>query len=231
MRASLTWFVCAVATVCMAPTAIAEGPVPDRDKATRSLEALKAGMAEQREGRLVEACALLREATELTPTWDLAHLAMASCLRLVGDPFGTAASHLDKAGAVGSDRPGMHVELAKLAEDKGDLERARLEWQRVSELAPADVRPLAASARLSGPGELERLRALTRRQPMNLAAWGKLADAAERARQLDEAEAALRWILARTANRTRAAARLGRFGERHGRAEALQAAREVLHSR
>ncbi len=163
----------------------------------------------------------------------MARLELGRCLRVLGDPSGDAAEHLRVAAQYMPDRAAVPMEQAQLAQDAGDAAAARAHWEAAARLTPADVRVIGALALSPPPAEgaaatLARLRQLVARSPVNLAAWRRLAEVAEAAGALDEAEAALRAVLERSANRRAAAAALGRFGTRHGRAAAVEAATRAL---
>ncbi len=183
-------------------------------------------------GAIPEACAAFRQAVALTPSWGVAHFELGRCLRLLGDPQGQAAAELaEGARRGGAVHPGvLALERGRLAEDRGDRAAAWEAYREAAASNPADMRAVVAAARTApaSAGALDRLRALVARQPSNLAAWTRIASLAEAAGRLDEAEAALRVVLARSAFPARAAAALGRFGLRHGRAGAIAAARAAL---
>jgi predicted Zn-dependent protease len=188
-----------------------------------------AGTAERKAGNLVGACRSFARAVELTPAWGMARLELAQCLRLTGDPNGDAGTHLQAAKAELQDRSVYWIEAARLLEDAAQPGEAAEAYGRSLRLFPAEVRASTGLA-LTGSDAtaIDRLRALAERQPSNLRAWSRLADLAEGAGRVEEAERALRQIVSLSGDRTRAAARFGRFGERVGRPALAAEARRIL---
>lgn len=185
-----------------------------------------------RDGDLDLACRRFGNAVALTPTWAMARYELGRCLRLVGDPDGDAEEHLRIAADGLPDRGVVRLEMAKLLEDQGRPKEARKWYREALVLSPADVRADAGAARIFPPKAADKalpaLRRVQRRLPGELAWWSRLAEAAEGAGLLDEAEEALRRLLEASADRGRAAARLALFGRRTGREKAVQAAAKAL---
>lgn len=213
--------------------ALAGAPDPGApNAATRAYRKAQEGTILRHQGQLIDACEAFRDAVALTPSWGVAHFELGRCLRLLGDPHGRAADELaEGARRGGAVHPGvLALERGRLAEDRGDKATAWDAYRAAVTSNPADMRAVVAAARTApaGEGALARLRALVRRQPTNLAAWARVAALAEAAGRLDEAEAALRLVLERSAFPARAAAALGQFGLRQRRPAAVSAARAVL---
>lgn len=185
-----------------------------------------------RSGRLVEACEAFERAVAMTPTWAMAQLELARCLRLIGDPRGDAGQHLATALAALQDRPAPFLERGHRAEDAGDLEEACASYGEALSLDPGSAEAQAGLVRCvpiaAGLSTLERVRRASRGSPALLAAWWRVAEVAEALGFLDEADAALRYLIDHSAAPKRAAAALAAFAARHSRPSAMQRARQVL---
>ncbi|MEZ4266799.1 MAG: hypothetical protein R3F39_10505 [Myxococcota bacterium] len=238
MRFSLSRFALRGATLgsllCLtlaAPMA-ALGSAPDDDRATRALAAVGEGALALRSGRLIEACDAFERAVRFTPTWAMARLEYARCLRLLGDPRGEAPAHLQAAIAALSDRPSPYVETGHQEEDAGRSAEACEAYRRAETLSPNDPEIEAGIVRCAatqaGLATLERVRRASRGSPALLAAWSRVAEVAEAVRFLDEAELALRYLVDHSASPKRAAAALAEFSRRHSRPAAMQRARQIL---
>jgi tetratricopeptide (TPR) repeat protein len=205
---------------------------PVVNKATRALEKARAGALARRNGDIVGACRAFEGAVELTPTWAVAQLELGRCYRLLGDPKGSALTHLNLALKWLPAWSLIHIELGRLAEDNRRLDAAGVAYSKAESLAAADIRAAGGAARLaphnSGSARLIRLRRILKRQPGNLALLHELAVNAEAVSAFDEAQDALVKILERSRYPQRAAARLVRFGQRTGRLEAQKIGKNLL---
>jgi tetratricopeptide (TPR) repeat protein len=206
--------------------------VPPQNKAARALEEARSGALSRRNGDIVGACRAFERAVDLTPTWAVAQLELGRCYRLLGDPKGSALTHLNLALKWLPKWSLIHIELGRLAEDNRRLDAAGAAYGKAETLAAADIRAAGGAARLaphsSGSARLIRLRRLLNRQPGNLALLHELALNAEAVSSMDEAQEALVKILKRSRYPKRAAARLVRFGKRTGRAGAEKIGKNVL---
>lgn len=223
-----TWLV-GLALVLACPPVRAASP---DDPASRALAAVGEGALALRTGSLVAACDAFARAVRFTPTWAMARLEYARCLRLLGDPRGEAGAQLDAALETLSDRAAPWTERGHQAEDRGALDAACEAYRRAESLAPGDAEAQAGVVRCAtidqGLTTLERVRRASRGSPALLAAWWRVAEAAEALGLYDEAELALRYLVDHSAAPKRAAVALADFGARHGRHAAVQRARQVL---
>jgi AraC-like DNA-binding protein len=202
------------------------------DRATRALAEVGEGALALRSGRLLAACDAFGRAVKLTPTWAMARLEYARCLRLVGDPRGEAPAHLEVALAALADRAAPFVERAHQEEDAGRMLEAFGAYRQAEILARNDPEAEAGlvrcSATTAGITTLERVRRASRGSPALLAAWWRVAEVAEAVGFLDEAELALRYLVDHGASPKRAAAALAAFSQRTSRPAAMQRARQVI---
>ncbi len=202
------------------------------DRATRALAEVGEGALALRSGRLVAACESFGRAVHLTPTWAMARLEYARCLRLLGDPRGEAPAHLEVVLAALADRAAPFVERAHYEEDAGRMTEAFAAYRQAESLSRGDPETEAGLARCAatsaGLTTLERVRRASRGSPALLAAWWRVAEVAEAVGFLDEAELALRYLVDHSTAPKRAAAALAAFARRTARPAAMQRARGVL---
>lgn len=217
-----------------APASRAEtgSAVPGDDRATRALVAVGDGALALRSGRLVAACDAFERAVRLTPTWAMARLEYARCLRLLGDPRGEAPAHLEAALTALADRAAPYLEQAHREEDAGRMTEAFAAYRQAESLSRGEPEAEAGLVRCAptsaGLSTLERVRRASRGSPALLAAWRRVAEVAEAVGSLDEAELALRYLVDHSASPKRAASDLAAFSQRTGRSTAMQRARQVL---
>ena len=170
-----------------------------QDAATSAMQHVSEGTRLRRSGELLAACRHFRFAAGLTPTWPMARYELGRCLRLIGDPMGDAALHLEFARDGLPDRIGPLMELGRLAEDRQDKKRARHWYQAAVEADPKAKEPPLALARLgcigAGMASFEHARRLVRADEHDPAARRALADASREAGFKEQAREAYGWLL------------------------------------
>jgi tetratricopeptide (TPR) repeat protein len=178
---------------------VAPGAQVLEDSATRAMGHVSEGTTLQRAGELLEACRHFRFAVGLTPTWPMARYELGRCLRLIGDPLGDAAVHLDVARLGLPGRIAAVMELGRLAEDRRDEKRARYWYRQAAESDPEAAEPRLALARLgcagAGMASFEHARRLVRANGDDPAAHRALADASRSAGFKEQARDAYTWLL------------------------------------
>jgi tetratricopeptide (TPR) repeat protein len=197
------------------------------------------------EGRFAEACAAFADAATASPLWALARFELARCVRLLGEDGGVdPVAQLAEADK-DLQRPVLHIERARLHEDRGEIPQAFAAWMRALTMMPAEVRALEGAARTASRLALdeglrtqagvrtarERLEAWVQRQPGDVAAWVRLAELEEAAGRLVEAERAFVEAANRSLDKRRGAALLGRFAVRSGSKTAADRARKIAEGR
>ncbi len=136
-------------------------------------------------------------------------------------------------------KPVLHIERARLLEDRGQHAAAFASWIRALNMMPAEVRAIEGAARtahaLPRPGgatvERDRIRSWLERQPHDVAAWVRLGEVAELAGDLVEAERAFIEAGQRSIDRRRGAAIVGMFAARTGSKNAADKAQQILQRR
>lgn len=197
------------------------------DPASEAARLFGEAVALEREHRFSEACPRFARAVELTPAFALARFELAQCLRMIGDLDGGAEGHL-AASAAGLPAAPVLVERGRLAEDRGAYPLAISAYREALVAMPAEARAIAGLARLAeGRAGLPRAQAFVDANPFSVAGWRKLAEVAEAARRYPLAEQALVEVVKLSSNKRAAAAALGAFGQRTGRASAVAAAARV----
>jgi predicted Zn-dependent protease len=178
------------------------------------------------EGDVAGARARLEAALASAPGDDEARIELADLLVADGGDLARAEALL--AGVAAPHAPRLHLVLARLAEARGDDERASLEYAiaLAGEDDPdARLRRALAHERLGrldeATGELERARAA---RPDDVVARGRLAERYEAAGRLPDAEAELRFLADADPERPSGWERLSRFYERTGRPKDARAA-------
>lgn len=186
-----------------------------------------------------DACAAFRGAAAASPLWALARFQYAQCLRIRGisgdiDPM----AELSEAERT-IQKPVLHIERARLQEDRGQPAAAFVSWMRALEMMPSEIRALEGAARTASAlprpqgaiVERERITAWLARQPHDVAAWVRLGELAELRGDLVEAERAFIEAGQRSVNPRRGAALIGLFAARSGSRVAADKAQQLLNKR
>jgi tetratricopeptide (TPR) repeat protein len=251
MRAVLTHplvsVVVAVALLVPASASSAPPPAPAAPRVDAALakRRFEAGVSLGHEGRFPEACAAFADAAAASPLWALARFELARCVRLLGADIGVDPFAQLEVAEKDLQRPVLHIERARLLEDRGEVPQAFAAWMRALTMMPAEVRALEGAARTasllaqrdggaSSAGirtARERLEAWVQRQPGDVAAWVRLGELEEAAGRLPEAERAFIEAAVRSLDKRRGAALLGRFAVRAGSKSAADRARKIAEGR
>jgi tetratricopeptide (TPR) repeat protein len=192
---------------------------PPPDAATRAMGHVSEGARLRSQGDVLPACRHFRYAVGLTPTWPMARLELGRCLRLLGDPLGDAAAHLEVARVGLPDRATVLMELGLLAEDRGDEKAARAWYRKTAELEKGSEAAELGLARLglngTGLASFEHARRLVRADPEDPAARRAFGEASAAAGFAEQALEAFSWLADRARPSWRAKAAKTRLERRH----------------
>jgi len=215
------------------------GPAPSVDDPERARGFFQEGSRLMHDADFDAACTAFRQAAAASPLWALARFELAQCFRIRGysgdlDPLEELAEAERSIR-----KPVIHIERARLLEDRGQNAAAFASWMHALDMLPSEVRAIEGAARTASalplPGgasvERDRIKAWLNRQPQDVAAWVRLGELAERRGDLAEAESAFIEAGQRSADRKRGAALVGLFATRTGSRTAADKAQQILHRR
>jgi tetratricopeptide (TPR) repeat protein len=146
------------------------------------------------------AVAKLEAAVEAEPGYGLAHLEHALAGQYLGEAAEDIRPRFARALALLRENPRAFYEYAAFEEAQGDRLKAIGNYRHALSLRPEhrDARVGLARCLLAegdAAGALLEYRRITKAEPRDVAAWIGLATTAEEARELDEAEKALRAVV------------------------------------
>lgn len=125
---SATICMCCVAAHWWTADAIADG----QDGAS----AIDAAAALLEQGRVNEACRLLKTTTDQLPTWWVAHYDYVRCAKLLTPNWEELAQHIRAAISTDPDKASLHYELGTIEVELGQLEKAIASFNTALALSP-----------------------------------------------------------------------------------------------